>query len=69
MGSDGKAHSVDRKDGACAAFPQHSTSMGCPTKQAQSILWGNAAEFLYSKDVDRADIRSCPEPGQQGWPG
>lgn len=51
MGSDSIAHPVGRKDWACAAFPQHSTSTGCPTKRAQSILWGNAAEHLSSNDV------------------
>lgn len=71
MGSDGIAHPVGRKDGACAALPQHSTSTGCPTKRAQSILWGNAGQYLYSKDVHRPDIGSCPtplEPGQQARP-
>lgn len=70
-GSDSIAHPVGRKDWACAAFPQHSTSTGCPTKQAQSILWGNAAEHLSSKDVHSQTLGAAQphqsQASRNGW--
>lgn len=48
-----------------------SPSTGCPTKWAQSILWGNAGEYLSSKDVHSQTLGAAqPQQSQasrNGW--